>query len=72
MRAWMKRKAAGRRAAGRPAPGPAPVPAPAAAVADTRDRLPPARRLSDWLIGLGVVGAQIYWAAKSFRPKSRA
>ena len=72
MRAWMTRKAAGRRAAARPAPGPARGPAPALAMADTRDRLPPARRLSDWLIGLGVVGAQIYWAAKSFRQKSRA
>jgi membrane protein len=37
-----------------------------------RRELPPARRFSDIAIGLGVMAAQVYWAARSFRRKSRA
>jgi len=32
-----------------------------------RALLPPARRFSDWVIGLGVIGAHVYRAAKSYR-----
>jgi membrane protein len=35
-------------------------------------KLPPARRFSDMVIGLGVMAAQVYWAARSFRRKDRA
>jgi membrane protein len=37
-----------------------------------RPQLPPARRFSDILIGLGVLGAQVYWAARNFRGRRRA
>ncbi|MGH9347473.1 MAG: YhjD/YihY/BrkB family envelope integrity protein [Vicinamibacterales bacterium] len=33
---------------------------------------PPARRLSNWLIGAGVLAAQMYWAARHRRPRARA
>ena len=80
MRAWMARRRHGppHHAAGAPAAvGPERrvgnwPPAHVVAMSDTRHQLPPARRFSDWLIGLGVVGAQVYWAAKSFRSKRRA
>ena len=63
---------------GTPPPEARPVPAnwpPARVIAMQQHsplQLPPARRFSDWVIGLGVVGAQIYWAARSFRRKSSA
>jgi membrane protein len=37
-----------------------------------RQALPPARRFSDIMIGLGVMAAQVYWAARSFKRKDRA
>ena len=33
--------------------------------------LPPGRRFTDLLIGLGVMGAQVYWAARRFTRRSR-
>ena len=50
---------------------PLPAPAPAALAAPPRRRaLPPARRFSDWMIGTGVVAAQMYFAAKGLRRKA--
>jgi membrane protein len=63
---------------GVPVTGPAAVPAPAMSAAVTagpatyRPSRPPARRFSDWLIGAGVLAAQVFWAARTFRKKSRA
>ena len=50
---------------------------PAAAIAMQREaprrhELPPARRFSDLAIGLGIIGAQMFWLARGFRRKSRA
>lgn len=52
--------------------GKAPMPQPAAAPATLaappmRRALPPARRFSDWVIGTGVLAAQMYLAAKVMR-----
>jgi membrane protein len=47
------------------APMPPPAPARAAlAVPPVRRALPPARRFSDWVIGTGVLAAQMYFAAR--------
>lgn len=59
-RAWI--------AAGRPSPRRAAV----LAGAPPRPALPPARRFSDWLIGLGILGAQMYWVARTFRRRVRS
>jgi hypothetical protein len=55
------------------APVPVPTPAPAFSMRTEPARLmlPPARRFSEWIIGLGVMGAQVYWAARSFKRKIR-
>ena len=37
-----------------------------------RGQLPAARRFSDWLIGAGVLAAQVYWAARSLKSKMRS
>jgi membrane protein len=38
---------------------------------EPRPALPPGRRFSDLVIGLGVLGAQVYWSAKTFRSRRR-
>ena len=58
-RAWI--------AAGRPQPRPV---AAALATAPVRAELPPARRFSDWMIGVGILAAQVYWAARRLRRRA--
>jgi membrane protein len=53
------------------APMPVAAPAPATlAVPPVRRALPPARRFSEWMIGTGVLVAQMYFAAKAMRRKA--
>ena len=79
MRAWLAARRKGKKAPSakevkdairgeptRPVPANWP-PANVIAMQPYRLQLPPARRFSDWIIGLGVVGAQVYWAARSFK-----
>lgn len=56
-------------------PAPVPVPAPATAMTATqapaRRLLPPARRFSDWVIGGGVLAAEMLFAARAVRSRKQ-